>query len=480
MLLEGLRAPTAARRYLLGHDFVWDHQDLRRAALHHAGRMAARGLRPGDRVALWANIHGSTAPTLLGNLYAGLVTVPLNPAVGTQELDHILRDAGPSLVLGEAPRDRSHALPTDTFVRGNASQGEREDLGDAHPALVLYTSGTTGAPKGAVLTRGNLTHNLDALARAWAWTSEDHLLHALPLFHVHGLVLGLLGPLHVGSSVCLLPRFDLDACAAQLREGATMFFGVPTMYHRMAERCATDAGFARDLARPRLLVSGSAPLGLREHQRLGDATGRPVHERYGLTETLINTAARAAEAPRPGWVGRALEGTEVRLVDDKRAPLAPGEDTLGELAVRGPSVFQGYLHHDDATRAARDDDGWFYTGDLGSIAPDGNVRVVGRRATDLLKTGGFKVGAGEIEESLRAHPAVRDAAVVGLPDEDLGERIAAFVVLAPGARTTEDALIDHVAQSLGPHKRPRVVTFLEDLPRNALGKVLKASLRRPT
>ncbi|MBI5515566.1 MAG: AMP-binding protein [Deltaproteobacteria bacterium] len=480
MLLEGLRSVHAAHRFVATDKLTLDHVSVRRGALHHAQRMLSLGLRAGDRVALWAHPHAMTAVGLVGNLYAGLVTVPLNPSVGTRELAHVLGDSSPSLVLGEAPPGRAHALPSEELSLGYATEGEREDLGDAHPALVLYTSGTTGAPKGAVLTRGNIARNLQALASAWDWTREDSLLHALPLFHVHGLVLGLLGPLSLGCSVTIQQRFEPEAVATALRSYATMLFGVPTMYHRLAEKSVEDKRFARALGRPRLLVSGSAPLGLREHQRIADAAGRAVHERYGLTETLINTAVRAGEAPRPGWVGRALDGVELRLVDDQRRPAGPGEGSLGEVCVRGPSVFQGYLGRDEATLAARDPDGWFFTGDLGCLAEDGNLRVVGRRSTDLIKTGGFKVGAGEVEECLRAHPSVREAAVLGLPDEDLGERIAAWVVLEPGGHATGDELVAHVADALGPQKRPRQVRFVDALPRNAMGKVVKATLKAPT
>ena len=219
---------------------------------------------------------------------------------------------------------------------------------------------------------------------------------------------------------------------------------------------------------------------MREHTRLRDRTGRGVVERYGLTETLINTSVRARDGARPGTVGAALDGVEVRLVDDRRATLDASDDaTLGEVAVRGPNVFAGYLHRPDATAAARDDDGWFYTGDLATRAPDGAVRIVGRRATDLIKTGGYKVGAGEVEAALLEHPAVREAAVRGVADDDLGERIEAWVVLRPEVPCAPASLSEHVASLIAWHKRPRVVHAVESLPRNAMGKVLKSRLGSP-
>jgi malonyl-CoA/methylmalonyl-CoA synthetase len=256
-----------------------------------------------------------------------------------------------------------------------------------------------------------------------------------------------------------------------------MLFGVPTMYHRLAEQAERDAPTARALAGARLLVSGSAGLPLREHRRLEAATGRGVIERYGLTETLINTAVRASEGPRPGSVGRPLDGVALRLVDDARAPLDAHDDaTLGEVAVRGPNLFDAYLNRPDATAAARDADGWFYTGDLATRAPDGAIRVVGRRATDLIKTGGYKVGAGEVEAALLEHPAVREAAVKGVADDDLGERIEAWVALRDDVSVRPEALAEHVAALLAWHKRPRRVHVVDALPRNAMGKVLKAAL----
>jgi malonyl-CoA/methylmalonyl-CoA synthetase len=259
--------------------------------------------------------------------------------------------------------------------------------------------------------------------------------------------------------------------------GGTMLFGVPTMYHRLAEHCEASAGDARRLARARLLVSGSAALPVRENERLFRLFGQRPVERYGLTETLILCAARHDGPRTAGTVGPPLPGVALRLVDDQRRPLGGSAETLGEIAVKGPCVFPGYLNRPDATRAAMDAEGFFYTGDIAQVTPGGEVRIVGRRATDLIKTGGYKVGAGEVEAALLEHAAVREAAVVGVPDADLGERIVAFVVAAPGGDAPRpEELQDHVARLLAPHKRPREVRLVEALPRNAMGKVLKRDL----
>jgi malonyl-CoA/methylmalonyl-CoA synthetase len=327
-----------------------------------------------------------------------------------------------------------------------------------------------------VITHRNAAFDLDALANAWGWSERDVLVHALPLFHVHGLVLGVLGTFRVGAELQMLPRFGPEAVCAAMEASGTMLFAVPTMYHRLAEHCEAHAPDAARLARARLLVSGSAALPVRENERLFKLFGQRPLERYGLTETLILCAARHDGPRTAGTVGPPLPGVALRLVDDQRRPIAPGPDVLGEVAVKGPCVFAGYLNRPDATGAAMDADGFFYTGDIAAITPAGEVRIVGRRATDLIKTGGYKVGAGEVEAALLEHPAVREAAVVGMPDDDLGERIVAFVVGGAGRAPVAQELSDHVARLLAPHKRPRDVRIVEALPRNAMGKVLKKEL----
>jgi malonyl-CoA/methylmalonyl-CoA synthetase len=349
-------------------------------------------------------------------------------------------------------------------------------LGDEDTAIILYTSGTTGPPKGAMIPRRAIESNLDALAEIWEWSADDRLAHALPLFHVHGLVLGVLGPLRRGGVVELVERFSPQALGDAIERGATMVFGVPTMYHRIALEAERDGDLARSFGRARLLVSGSAALPAIEHQRLERLTGQRVVERYGMTETLMNVGVRAAGERLPGYVGLPLPGVELRLVDDDGVPFESRDDeTIGEIQVRGSNLFTAYLNRPDATEAAFRD-GWFATGDLATRAGNGYVRIVGRRATDLIKSGGFKIGAGEIESALLEHPSVAEAAVAGLPDADLGERIAAWVVLAPDAEATSEELIAHVGELLASHKRPREVHLVTELPRNEMGKVMKRAL----
>ena len=451
--------------------------ELRAAAAATAG-----GFAGAERVAVWADATLEACVASVAALCAGVALVPVNPKLGRSELAHVLADSRPDVILGApdgalpALEHPPRALAIDVDARGAALPACA--AGDEDPALVIYTSGTTGQPKGAILPRRAIASNLDALADAWAWTADDVLTHGLPLFHVHGLVVGLFGPLRRGGELRHLGRFDPEAAAGALRDGATMLFGVPTMYHRLGRAAAEDAAIAAGLRAARLLVSGSAPLPAPEFTRIEQLTGQQIVERYGLTETLMNTAVRADAARRPGYVGVPLAGVEVRLVADDGSDLdATDDETIGEVAVRGPNVFSGYLNRPDATAEAMRD-GWFFTGDLATRASDGYWRIVGRRSTDLIKTGGYKVGAGEIEVALLEHPGVREAAVTGEPDDDLGERIIAWVVAEDDA-PAERELIDHVAGELAPHKRPREIRFLDALPRNAMGKVVKQRLGDP-
>ncbi|MBT2398776.1 acyl-CoA synthetase [Streptomyces sp. ISL-100] len=444
-----------------------------------AGGLAAR-IAGAGRVAVWATPSLETAVGVVAALLAGVPAVPLNPKTGERELGHIVADSGPTLVLAAAGNELPWAL--DELERIDvtaAGEGPASALpaepSPGSPALIVYTSGTTGPPKGAVLPRRAIAATLDALEEAWEWTADDVLVHALPLFHVHGLILGILGPLRRGGEVRHLGRFDVRGVTRELSAGATMLFGVPTMYHRLAEALDGDGEgdgdreLAKALAGARLLVSGSAALPVRDHRRITAATGRAVIERYGMTETLMNTSVRAGGEARPGTVGLPLPGVELRLVDEA--------DGIGEIQVRGPNLFTEYLNRPDATAAAFDGS-WFRTGDMATLDADGYVRIVGRKATDLIKSGGYKIGAGEIENALLEHPGVREAAVTGEQDEDLGERIVAWIVPAdPQSPPSEAELADHVAALLAPHKRPRVVRLLDSLPRNDMGKIMKGALR---
>ncbi|MEW2528572.1 acyl-CoA synthetase [Streptomyces sp. NPDC047071] len=477
-LIPALTAPGDAPALRFG-DRALSYAGLGAAAGALADRITGSGAA---RVAVWATPTLETAVGVVAALLAGVPAVPLNPKSGEKELGHIVGDSAPSLVLA-GPGDELPAalagldrVDVDPAADGPAPAPPREVSPDA-PALVVYTSGTTGPPKGVVLPRSALAATLDALADAWQWTGDDVLVHGLPLFHVHGLILGVLGPLRRGGSLRHLGRFSTDGVARELAAGATMLFGVPTMYHRVAEALPDEPGLVKALAGARLLVSGSAALPVHDHERIASATGRRVIERYGMTETLMNTSVRADGEARAGTVGVPLPGVELRLVDeaDREVPAEP--DAVGEIQVRGPNLFTEYLNRPDATAAAFADGGWFRTGDMAVREPDGYVRIVGRKATDLIKSGGYKIGAGEIENALLEHDGVREAAVTGEPDPDLGERVVAWIVPADPARVPSlDELASHVADRLAPHKRPRALRVLDALPRNDMGKILKRSL----
>ncbi|RDG35964.1 acyl-CoA synthetase [Streptomyces corynorhini] len=466
---------------------------LSHAELADAAASVAVGIAGARRVAVWATPTLGTAVGVVAALLAGIPVIPVNPRSGVRELAHIVADSDPTHVLADPDDELPPPLAALVRVAPSAGTPTGSGEGDAGgapaavpfaepspeaPALIVYTSGTTGPPKGAVLPRRAVTATLDALADAWQWTADDVLVHALPLFHVHGLILGVLGPLRRGGEVRHLGRFETEGVARELLSGATMLFGVPTMYHRLAEALPRDPALVKALAGARLLVSGSAALPVRDHRRITEATGRGVVERYGMTETLMNTSVRADGEARAGTVGLPLPGVELRLVDEAGAAFeAYDGESVGEIQVRGPNLFTEYLNRPDATADAFTD-GWFRTGDMAIRDPDGYVRIVGRKATDLIKSGGYKIGAGEIENVLLEHPGVREAAVTGEPDADLGERIVAWIVPERAeAPPSAEELADHVAAQLAAHKRPRVVRHLDALPRNDMGKIMKRALR---
>jgi malonyl-CoA/methylmalonyl-CoA synthetase len=456
-------------------ELALSYEELRAAV---AG--VARRIDGAQRVAVWASPSAEACIGILGSLLAGSVAIPINPSMGAREIDHILEDCKPGVLIADGGAELGAQLEelerAPVELSPDPSVEFPPDPSPEDPALIIYTSGTTGSPKGAVLPHRAITSNLDALAEVWRWTSEDVLVHGLPLFHVHGLVLGVLGPLRRGARLLHVGRFSPDAVGEALAREGTMLFGVPTMYHRLADAAEQDEDLARALGGARVLVSGSAPLPVRDFKRIEEATGQTIVERYGLTETLMNCATPVAGDRRPGYVGPPLPGIDLRLVDDERQMIDVSDDeTFGEIAVRGPNLFTHYLNRPDETAAALDE-GWFFTGDIATRAPDGYVRIMGRRATDLIKTGGYKVGAGEIEAALLEHEGVAQAAVVGKPDDDLGERIVAFVVAEEGASASSQELEDFVASMLAPHKRPREVHLIDELPRNEMGKVRKSEL----
>ncbi|GLY31697.1 acyl-CoA synthetase [Kineosporia sp. NBRC 101731] len=432
---------------------------LGREQLLAAATAVADRVAGAKAVAIEATADARTVTGIVGCLLAGVPVVPVPPDSGDTERAHILRDCGADLVLDPQ-----------TIDPGARGTGSHPDPTPDSTALILYTSGTTGAPKGVPVTHAAIAACLDSLARAWDWTPDDTLVHGLPIFHVHGLVLGVLGPLRHGSRLVhtVRPKPAEYARAAREQRGS-LFFGVPTVWSRVA----ADAPSAAALRRARLLVSGSAPLPAPVFGRVEELTGHRPVERYGMTETLITVSSRADGERRPGLVGVPLSGVGTRLVDDDGIRLPHDGEAVGELQVHGPTVFGGYLGRPDANASAFTPDGWFRTGDVATIHPDGWHRIVGRASTDLIKSGGYRIGAGEIEDVLLALAGVREVAVVGIPDDDLGERVRAFVV---GEGIDEQQVIDHVATRLSVHKRPREVVFLPELPRNAMGKVVKQLL----
>jgi malonyl-CoA/methylmalonyl-CoA synthetase len=435
-----------------------------------AGRFAAKGLVAGDRILVSAAASVPLVVAHVAALRLGLVVVPANTAYRQRELAHLVGDATPSAALVD-DRERAGWLSTAGEAAGIALLmiGPDVDLPDgpeplldaadlADPALIAYTSGTTGAPKGAVLSHANLLASAEALALAWRWTPDDRLVLALPLFHLHGLGVGLHGTLGVGASAVLRRSFAVDDVLDHLvADRASLFFGVPTMWSRLAASARAD-----ELAVLRLGVSGSAPLPAELHRAIEAASGQRVIERYGMTETVMNVSNPYDGERRPGTVGLPLPGVEVRL-----------DQGTDEILLRGPNVFAGYRDRPDATVEAFAPDGWFRSGDVGAFDPDSYLRIVGRRK-ELIISGGFNVYPREVEDVLRTHPAVADAAVIGVAHPDWGEEVVAVIEAADQADTA--SVLAHAAAQLAPYKRPKRVVVVDALPRNALGKVVKADL----
>ena len=464
MLLASLNPAAVAAGADLADAVRIDGMSLSRSDLIGAATSVAERVGGAQRVAVLATPTAATVLAVTGCLIAGVPFVPVPADVGATERAHILNDSGAQAWLGELPDDPA-GLPH-VPVRLHARSWHRyPEPTPQDTAMVIYTSGTTGPPKGAVISRAAVAADIDALADAWQWNADDTLVHGLPLFHVHGLVLGLLGSLRVGNRFIHTGRPTPQAYAAA---GGSLYFGVPTVWSRVV----ADPDSARALAGARLLVSGSAALPVPVFDALKGLTGHAPVERYGCTETLITTSTRADGERRPGWVGHPLQGMQTRLVADDGSPVAHDGETIGGLQVRTPTIFDGYLNRADATAAAFDADGWYRTGDVAVIDGGGMHRIVGRESVDLIKSGGYRIGAGEIETVLLGHPGVEEVAVVGLPDGDLGQRIVAFVV----GDAVPAELIDYVAQQLSVHKRPRDVRLVDSLPRNAMGKVMKKEL----
>jgi malonyl-CoA/methylmalonyl-CoA synthetase len=436
-----------------------------------ARRLRVAGLRAGDRFALSGQTSAELVIAFVGALRAGLTVVPLNTAYTRAEVERIVRDAAPAgaavddselagWIAAASARDIPVVGLDVALPHGRAGSDEELDRAQADdPALLIYTSGTTGKPKGARLTHGNLLASATAVQLAWRWSTEDRLLLTLPLFHVHGLGVGLIGALCAGSAVELRPRFDRDDVLTRAHDGATMLFGVPTMYQRLAASDRVDR-----LQAFRLLVSGSAPLPPSVAEAIGEATGQIPLERYGMTETIMLTSNPYDGPRRPGTVGLPFPGVEVRIGDDD------------EIQVRGPNVISEYYEQPDATAEAFTDDGWFRTGDLGELDEAGYLTIIGR-SKELIITGGFNVYPREIEEQLLTHPDVKEVAVVGRPSEAWGEEVTAVVVAE--RPVSAEALREHAADGLVAYKVPKRFEFADELPRNALGKVLRGELSGP-
>lgn len=481
------RRSAAAALLYDGAEYTFGDLGARAAAC--AGALAQRAVHPGDRVAVGLPNSVELVTTVFGVLRAGAVLVPLNPAYTAEEVEYIVRDAGAcaaivtpehaaSLRDAQLP-DLSLIVDTPQTLAGDFHPGA--PLDPTVPALIVYTSGTTGRPKGAVLSHRALLSNLTSVTRAWQWTERDRLLLTLPCFHLHGLGLGILASLLVGSSVALRRRFVADEVLADLEQcEATMFFGVPTMYNRLVS-LPDEAFTARDLHRMRLWVSGSAPLSAATFERFRERSGAALMDRYGMTECGFVLSTLVDGARRPGVVGVPLPGISVRVVDPDAAEAGRLVDmppsVPGEIVIQGPNLFSGYWNRAADTRRAFLD-GYLRSGDLGAREPDGMFRIVGRSSVDIIKTRGFKVSAVEIEDCLQRHPQVQEVAVVGLPDADQGERIVAAVTPKAGATVTTDAIRTYARRHLAPHKIPADVVFVNEIPRTGPGKFKKKELIR--
>lgn len=447
---------------------------LSSAELLSRAQAVARAIVEMPAVAVHASPTPSTVVAVVAGLLAGVPIVPVPMDSAPDEIRYLVDDSGAGLMLGGdvpwpvVPRLSVPMLPVGKIV-GSAPLPSAIDPSDT--GLIMYTSGTTGRPKGVQLSRRAIAAGLDGLAEVWRWTPDDVLVHGLPLFHVHGLVLGVLGALRVGSPLIHTGRPTPQAYAAA---AGTLYFGVPTVWTRISR----DRSSAAALSSARLLVSGSAGLPLPVFEAIAAATGNPPIERYGMTETLITLSTRADGERRPGWVGQPIPGVEALVVDDHDEPVPADAKTLGHLLIRGTTMFDGYLRRPDDTAAVLGTDGWLRTGDIALVDATGMHRIVGRASTDLISSGGYRIGAGEIEDALLAHPGVHEVAVVGRPHDDLGEHVVAYVVgeFAADQHGAERELIDFVAHTLATHKQPRQIRFVDALPRNAMGKVVKGQL----
>jgi malonyl-CoA/methylmalonyl-CoA synthetase len=479
---------SSSRRAIIAADGVFTYDDLDEASRRVSGALLAdnEDLKE-TRVAFLVPPGFAYAAVQRGIWRAGGVAVPLAVSYPPAELDYVIRDSDASLVVGDATTAatlmplaraaRARFVRTEDAMRAAPAEG-LPHLGSNRRAMIIYTSGTTGRPKGVVTTHQTIGAQIASLVEAWRWTPADHLLLVLPLHHVHGIINGLGSALAVRATCEILPAFDADAVWARLGSGeVTVFTAVPTMYNRLIacwESAPPDVRerWSKGVGSLRLMMSGSAALPVRTLERWRDISGHTLLERYGMTEIGMALSNPVAGERRPGCVGSPLPDVEVRLVDESGAEV--GDGAPGELEVRGPTVFLEYWRRPDETRAAFRD-GWFRTGDV-ALVENGSFRLLGRTSVDIIKTGGFKVSALEIEEVLRMHPAIAECAVVGVGDEDWGECVSAAVELRAGASLSLDDLQQWARPQLAPYKVPRALVQVAALPRNAMGKVVKPDI----
>ena len=466
---------------------------LDRSAAGATRLLAGRDDLEGARVAILVTPGRAWVEAVWAVWRAGGVAVPLAQAHPEPELAYALDDAEPEAVVadpelvdrvGEVARSRRIPLLQTPALLRDGPSGALPEPDPARPALILSTSGTTGRPKGVVLTHGNLEAQTTSLRSAWGWSEEDRILLTLPLHHVHGIVNVLLCALRSGARCDVLPGFDAEAVWERFaRGGLTLYMAVPTVYRRLIQAWEvaddpTRARWSRGAATLRLMVSGSAALPVPTLERWEEITGHRLLERYGMTEIGMALSNPLEGERRAGHVGRPLPGVEARLVDQDGRTVPPGE--AGTIQVRGPGVFPEYWRRAEATRAAFTADGWFHTGDR-AVVQEEAWRILGRESVDILKSGGEKISALEVEDVLRGDAEVEDCAVVGVPDPEWGERVCAAVVLRAGSAPDGEVaprLRARARSHLAPWKVPKEVRVLEELPRNAMGKVQKPTLVR--
>ena len=459
-------------------------------AEQNARALQLAGLKPGDCVAAQVEKSIESIQLYLGTVLAGGIFLPLNTAYTPSELEYFLTDAKPLIFVCDPKKSAVLEVLAEQTGVGKVFTLSADGLGsliDALPihthsfkevargkgdlAAFLYTSGTTGRSKGAMLTHDNLVSNAQSLCQCWHFDNTDVLIHALPLFHIHGLFVATNVTLSAGSSMIFMPRFDSEIIIS-LMSRATVLMGVPTFYVRLLESANLCAA---TVAPMRLFISGSAPLLAETHKQWQEVTGTAILERYGMTETNMNTSNPYQGERRAGTVGMALPGVEVRIADaDSGQPLAKGE--IGSVEIRGPNVFKGYWQMPEKTKQEFRDDGFFITGDIGTIDSDNYLSIVGR-SKDLIISGGYNVYPKEIEIILDDVEGVYESAIIGVPHPDFGEGVLAVVVLATGADLSEDSIKNNLKQKIAAYKRPKNIFFVDELPRNTMGKVLKNILR---